>query len=122
MERYFQSEVAYNHMSELHADISVLLHMNIYPDNDERAIEDPDLGRWQDSGVEEVTDNPEQEKPVEDAQEPVEASVPEPQEKRYLRRKWYNRRNNNIYNRKIYCGRYMVDAICILEQDVLGYC
>jgi len=39
MERYFQSEVACNHMSELHSDISVLLHIGIYPE-DSGAIED----------------------------------------------------------------------------------
>jgi phospholipid-translocating ATPase len=80
MERYFQSEIACNHMSELHADISVLLHMNIYPDNEERVIEDPDLGRWQDSGVKDVTYDPEQETAVREEQQPVEVNLPEPQE------------------------------------------
>ena len=29
MERYFDNEVAFNHMSDVHADISLLLHMSL---------------------------------------------------------------------------------------------
>ena len=39
MERYFNSPSALGHMSSIHSDVSLLLHMNLYHDN-ELATED----------------------------------------------------------------------------------
>ena len=44
MERYFDNKVAFNHMSDVHADISLLLHMSLFKEPD-LVEKDPDVAR-----------------------------------------------------------------------------